>query len=112
MSDGFFFPSRRRHTRWPRDWSSDVCSSDLPAGAEVDGIHRLDPRLPCPDHELVETEGIGLGGMPGQVRAAGQIGRASCRERVGTEGVEGRGVDEEKKGEGAIKREGLRTRRR
>src|SRR5439155_13544787 len=21
---------RRRHTRWPRDWSSDVCSSDLP----------------------------------------------------------------------------------
>src|SRR5437660_8271045 len=32
----FFFSSRRRHTRWPRDWSSDVCSSDLtgrpPAG--------------------------------------------------------------------------------
>src|SRR5439155_12145204 len=27
----FFFSSRRRHTRWPRDWSSDVCSSDLPA---------------------------------------------------------------------------------
>src|SRR5215510_9984707 len=26
---GFFFSSRRRHTRWPRDWSSDVCSSDL-----------------------------------------------------------------------------------
>src|SRR5690625_7528435 len=25
-----FFSSRRRHTRWPRDWSSDVCSSDLP----------------------------------------------------------------------------------
>src|SRR5690625_7238255 len=25
----FFFPSRTRHTRWPRDWSSDVCSSDL-----------------------------------------------------------------------------------
>src|SRR5690625_2804093 len=25
----FFFASRRRHTRWPRDWSSDVCSSDL-----------------------------------------------------------------------------------
>src|SRR5439155_11074972 len=29
----FFFSSRRRHTRWPRDWSSDVCSSDLLAGA-------------------------------------------------------------------------------
>src|SRR5439155_1066284 len=26
----YFFSSRRRHTRWPRDWSSDVCSSDLP----------------------------------------------------------------------------------
>src|SRR5207253_5034095 len=25
----FFFSSRRRRTRWPRDWSSDVCSSDL-----------------------------------------------------------------------------------
>src|SRR6266702_7889015 len=25
----FFFSSRRRHTIWPRDWSSDVCSSDL-----------------------------------------------------------------------------------
>src|SRR5690606_40184388 len=28
----FFFSSRRRHTRFSRDWSSDVCSSDL--GAE------------------------------------------------------------------------------
>src|SRR5690349_23376777 len=27
----FFFSSRRRHTRSLRDWSSDVCSSDLPA---------------------------------------------------------------------------------
>src|SRR5690606_39588069 len=27
----FFFSSRRRHTRFSRDWSSDVCSSDLPA---------------------------------------------------------------------------------
>src|SRR6266487_6033400 len=29
----FFFSSRRRHTRWTGDWSSDVCSSDL----ELDG---------------------------------------------------------------------------
>src|SRR5437660_7846182 len=29
LSISFFFSSRRRHTRWPRDWSSDVCSSDL-----------------------------------------------------------------------------------
>src|SRR2546422_6519800 len=28
----FFFSSRRRHTRCSRDWSSDVCSSDLGAG--------------------------------------------------------------------------------
>src|SRR5690625_44737 len=36
----FFLSSRRRHTRWPRDWSSDVCSSDLlaalPAAAVTD----------------------------------------------------------------------------
>src|SRR6267143_1300898 len=29
MSFFFFFSSRRRHTRWNCDWSSDVCSSDL-----------------------------------------------------------------------------------
>src|SRR5689334_24846888 len=31
----FFFSSRRRHTRWNCDWSSDVCSSDLPDIAEA-----------------------------------------------------------------------------
>src|SRR6267143_3301039 len=45
----FFFSSRRRHTRWNCDWSSDVCSSDLEteavlgdAGSEVSerGAHR------------------------------------------------------------------------
>src|SRR5689334_25436882 len=30
----FFFSSRRRHTRWNCDWSSDVCSSDLPERPE------------------------------------------------------------------------------
>src|SRR5690606_41134396 len=29
----FFFSSRRRHTRFSRDWSSDVCSSDLKVSA-------------------------------------------------------------------------------
>src|SRR5256885_9901512 len=29
-ADVFFFSSRRRHTRLQGDWSSDVCSSDLP----------------------------------------------------------------------------------
>src|SRR5690606_40806700 len=31
----FFFSSRRRHTRFSRDWSSDVCSSDLNAAIET-----------------------------------------------------------------------------
>src|SRR5438876_7602847 len=39
----FFFSSRRRHTRWTGDWSSDVCSSDLVAsyttkGAQLDEV--------------------------------------------------------------------------
>src|SRR5690625_3727262 len=34
----FFFSSRRRHTRWPRDWSSDVCSSDLIAALLHDTV--------------------------------------------------------------------------
>src|SRR2546429_3235112 len=34
----FFFSSRRRHTRCSRDWSSDVCSSDLAAVGSVVGI--------------------------------------------------------------------------
>src|SRR5207249_5984409 len=32
----FFFSSRRRHTRSKRDWSSDVCSSDLPMRSHVE----------------------------------------------------------------------------
>src|SRR2546422_11114184 len=31
----FFFSSRRRHTRCSRDWSSDVCSSDLFPGVVI-----------------------------------------------------------------------------
>src|SRR5206468_7115741 len=34
----FFFSSRRRHTRSDRDWSSDVCSSDL-------GVWQVDPDI-------------------------------------------------------------------
>src|SRR5690606_40049621 len=43
----FFFSSRRRHTRFSRDWSSDVCSSDLSSsvvrfsGIYGPGRHRL-----------------------------------------------------------------------
>src|SRR5690606_39632466 len=35
----FFFSSRRRHTRFSRDWSSDVCSSDL--NARLESLHVL-----------------------------------------------------------------------
>src|SRR5437879_4799343 len=44
-SSNFFFSSRRRHTRYIGDWSSDVCSSDLippgadPAAGEVISAH-------------------------------------------------------------------------
>src|SRR5690606_40699706 len=47
----FFFSSRRRHTRFSRDWSSDVCSSDLiergdtgnsPSRSGKDGLFLLD----------------------------------------------------------------------
>src|SRR3989449_3863927 len=37
----FFFSSRRRHTRCSRDWSSDVCSSDLIVNADGSDLHRL-----------------------------------------------------------------------
>src|SRR2546427_6715144 len=41
-TDFFFFSSRRRHTRFDCDWSSDVCSSDLAATREyqASGIAR------------------------------------------------------------------------
>src|SRR5439155_3284342 len=49
----FFFSSRRRHTRWPRDWSSDVCSSDLTkVGVIVCGIRT---RAPAESLELART---------------------------------------------------------
>src|SRR5207249_9653524 len=40
MSLGFFFSSRRRHTRSKRDWSSDVCSSDLLYDFVSQGLQR------------------------------------------------------------------------
>src|SRR5687768_17916395 len=51
----FFFSSRRRHTRCSRDWSSDVCSSDL---------HVLDPRHLDRVQDVVEV-GVEVVGFPG-----------------------------------------------
>src|SRR3989442_5027269 len=44
MSQYFFFSSRRRHTRCGRDWSSDVCSSDLVRPLPDDDRGALDGR--------------------------------------------------------------------
>src|SRR5436309_893484 len=46
----FFFSSRRRHTIFSRDWSSDVCSSDLPAHntrKKLVVLTNPSPRPPC-----------------------------------------------------------------
>src|SRR5579862_8928543 len=40
LKDLFFFSSRRRHTRWNCDWSSDVCSSDLVGRLHGGGEYR------------------------------------------------------------------------
>src|SRR3712207_5144659 len=50
----FFFSSRRRHTRYWRDWSSDVCSSDL--GATVLPVPRDVVRDPAELLAFVEQE--------------------------------------------------------
>src|SRR5438105_5963415 len=87
----FFFSSRRRHTRSTRDWSSDVCSSDLLfASASRYWIDQsLQYRKPGSgaagytvwtadqDGQIVSLGRHGL--IEG---IAGEIGRASCRERV------------------------------
>src|SRR5690606_39381294 len=87
----FFFSSRRRHTRFSRDWSSDVCSSDLlelrhdlvqrgVADHDQGRVARLHPALVEGEQVVaVERRDRGLG-------AAAEIGRASCRERVEVEG--------------------------
>src|SRR5207253_5732758 len=51
----FFFSSRRRHTRWPRDWSSDVCSSDLRRLGRIDETmtsDRVSSPSPAPSRTL------------------------------------------------------------
>src|SRR5690606_39651477 len=79
----FFVSSRRRHTRFSRDWSSDVCSSDLrdPAGHDL--------CLPATDGAAALRQ-HGEAGLPadrGGLRSlclalagAEEIGRASCRD--------------------------------
>src|SRR5438876_10494636 len=96
----FFFSSRRRHTRWTGDWSSDVCSSDLPdkergAGRETISIsprHQeglaLLARQPgggerIPEPRLAHT-GTGIPTLEDRQdqKAGVHIGRGLGRERI------------------------------
>src|SRR5690606_40417078 len=94
----FFFSSRRRHTRFSRDWSSDVCSSDLPAGSDPratpsnndsPGETPDSPPAPCPDGraptpgDLVLNEFlVNVPAGPAGDANNDEIGRASRRETV------------------------------
>src|SRR5438105_15458636 len=78
----FFFSSRRRHTRSTRDWSSDVCSSDLDpcdrldADARSFGSHRLGQgRKGAVDVRVTQ-------GHEGDPQPGVEDRKRSCRERV------------------------------
>src|SRR5215510_15355966 len=85
----FFFSSRRRHTRWPRDWSSDVCSSDLRLCRAVFSHAR--PGLVEIDGRWVEDlERSSRGGVSGAsaVSKAIDVIAAIARESGAGEGVQ------------------------
>src|SRR5207253_8156234 len=98
----FFFSSRRRHTRWPRDWSSDVCSSDLsplailtksgelymPLSAQLPDRDERRRLLPYAGKYVRATGRLfERGGTDAiSIEKLEEIGRASCRERVYGEG--------------------------
>src|SRR6266481_3498399 len=65
-----FFSSRRRHTRWNCDWSSDVCSSDLV-------LRTVHPQLPRTAAFWLMAVIFGLLLFSA---SAPKIGRASCRK--------------------------------
>src|SRR5690606_40918291 len=89
----FFFSSRRRHTRFSRDWSSDVCSSDLvmdtpkaqialTLSAGEAGILRL-PIIARPPTSAGKDFPIRIAiRYRTSDNAPIKIGRASCRERM------------------------------
>src|SRR5256884_5673654 len=68
----FFFSSRRRHTRCSRDWSSDVCSSDLnilPLAREVARALDKEPR----EFELVFVDDASRDGTWEKIREARRL---------------------------------------
>src|SRR3712207_8449770 len=78
----FFFSSRRRHTRYWRDWSSDVCSSDL-------GDGRVQPQPPSVALAVVEHALEDALGLAGSAFAAVDV-------VPGPEGLDGRGAGAER----------------
>src|SRR5204863_4286982 len=82
----FFFSSRRRHTRSLRDWSSDVCSSDLANIATPSrqlkpistATSRTNADAPMPARTAEGHDPASAG----PVTPSRKIGRASYRERV------------------------------
>src|SRR5687768_18505836 len=58
----FFFSSRRRHTRCSRDWSSDVCSSDLRDGGDGGKRTRTVRRGRTRTRTVVRTQTVTVGG--------------------------------------------------
>src|SRR5437762_8267821 len=88
----FFFSSRRRHTRYIGDWSSDVCSSDLgdlkrPVAVDILLCKRSQRKLriePPEERRAATLDRRGRGVVEDGIVEVGfaEIGRASCRERV------------------------------
>src|SRR5260370_3407296 len=71
-----FFSSRRRHTRFKCDWSSDVCSSDLPLiGRQLwgEGSSRMISRAGFDINGRSSTKGFGIE-VANQNREARQMG--------------------------------------
>src|SRR3712207_9298725 len=64
----FFFSSRRRHTRYWRDWSSDVCSSDLGPADAVRAGHGAGGRAVDDGRQPQQLRGLPRRGARGRPR--------------------------------------------
>src|SRR5690625_6447494 len=76
----FFFSSRRRHTSWPRDWSSDVCSSDLSPEAKRTELSHTPPRSSVGDDPSIHTHRWRQGVLRSLLHVPAVAGLTPCRE--------------------------------